>query len=78
MDQRFSAFFLEKYRLALQQEAWSLYENEISSEKVRRPNKLGRLISHIVARIIAFSQMLQKKDSSLENPKRITNQSYIE
>ena len=77
MDQRFSAFFLEKYRLALQQ-ARSLYENEISSEKVRRPNKLGRLISHIVARIIAFSQMLQKKDSRLENPKRITNQSYIE
>ena len=73
MDQRFSAFFLEKYRLALQQGARSLYEDEISSEKVLRPNKLRRLISHIVAGIIASSKMLQKKDSSLENPKRITN-----
>jgi hypothetical protein len=78
MDQRFSAFFLEKYRLALQRGARSFYEDEISSEKVLGPNKLRRLMSRMVSGIMASSKMLKKKESLLKNPKRITNQSYME
>jgi hypothetical protein len=77
MDQRFSVFSLEKYRLQLQRGARSFYEDEISSEKVIRPNKLSHLMSHIVT-VIASSRMFKKKDGILENPQRITNQSYIE
>ena len=73
MDQRFSVFFLEKYRLQLQRGARSFYEDEISSENVLRPNKLRRWMSQIVTGIIASSKMLKKKDSILKNPKRITN-----
>ena len=78
MDQRFSIFSLERKRLELQRGARPFYEDEISNEKVLRPNKLGRLLSHIVTGIIASSKMLKKKDRILKNPKRITNQSYIE
>ena len=78
MDQRFSVFFLEKYRLELQRGARSFYEDEIGSEKVLRPNKLRRLVSHILTWIIASAKVLKKKDSSLMNPKKITNQSYID
>lgn len=78
MDQRFSVFSLEKYRLQLQRGARSFYEDEISSEKVLHPNKLRRWMSQIVTGIIASSKMLKKKDSILKNPKRTTNQSYIE
>ena len=77
MDHRFSVFSLEKYRLGLQRGDRSFYEEEVS-EKVHRPNKLRRLMSHIVSGIIASSTMLKKKDSILKNPKRITNQSYME
>ena len=78
MDQRFSAFFLEKYRLALQRGGRPFYEDGISSEEVRRPDKLRRLMSHIVTGIIASSKVLKKKDGVLKNPERITNQSYID
>jgi hypothetical protein len=78
MDQRFSVFILEKYRLELQRGARSFHGDEISSEKVLRPNKLRRLMSHIVTWILASSQVLKKKDSSLMDPKRITNQSYMD
>lgn len=78
MDPRFSLFLLEKYRLELQRGARSFYEDEISNEKVLRPNKLRRLMSYIATGIIASSKMLKKKDSILKNPKRITNQSYNE
>lgn len=78
MDQRFSVFSLEKYRLELQRGARSFYEDEISNEKVLRPNRLRRLMSHIVTGIIASSKMLKKKDRILKNPKGITNQSYVE
>ena len=74
MDQRFSVFFLEKYRLQLQRGARSFYDDEISSENVLRPNKLRRWMSQIVTGIIASSKMLKKKDSILMDPKRITNQ----
>ena len=78
MDPRFSLFLLEKYRLELQRGARSFYEDEISNEKVLRPNKLRRLMSYIVTGIIASSKVLNKKDSILKNPKRITKQSYVE
>ena len=78
MDQRFSIFILEKYRLQLQRGARTIYEDEISSEKVLRPNKLRRLMSHIVTWILASSKVFKKKDSILMDPKRITNQSYMD
>ena len=78
MDQRFSTFFLEKYRLTLQRGARAIYEDEISTEEVLRPNKLRRLMNQIFTGIIASAKLLKEKDSSLQNPKRITNQSYME
>jgi len=73
MDQRFSVFSLEKYRLELRRGARSFYEEEVS-EKVLRPNKLRRLMSHIVTWLMVSSKMLKKKDSILMRSKRITNQ----
>jgi hypothetical protein len=78
MDQRFSVFFLEKYRLELQRGARSFYEDEIGSEKVLRPNKLRRLMSQLVTLIIASLKVLKKKDNISMNPQRTTNQSYID
>ena len=77
MDQRFSIFFLEKYRLTLQRGARSFYDEEVG-EKALRPNLLRRLMSHIVTWLMASSKMLRETDSSSVEPKRITNQSYIE
>jgi len=78
MDQRFSVFSLEKYRLELQRGARSFYEDEISSENVPRPNKLRRLMSRIATWLMTPSKILKKKDSILVEPKRIKNQSYVE
>ena len=77
MDQRFSIFFLEKYRLTLQRGARSVYEEEVG-EKVLRPNRLRRLMSHMVTWLVASSKMLRETDSSSVESKRVTNQSYIE
>ena len=77
MDQRFSVFLIEKYRLELQQGARTSYEDEISGN-VHRPNKLMRLLGHIVTGITRSFKLLKKKDNVLMEPKRITNQSYIE
>jgi hypothetical protein len=76
MDQRFSVFFLEKSRLALQRGARSFDEEETMNEKVLRPNPLGQLLSYIVT--MASSKMLKKEESILMEPKGIINQSYIE
>jgi hypothetical protein len=78
MDQRFSFFVLEKYRLKLKQGAGSFYEDDIGSEKVLRPNKLRRLMRHIVTWIIASSKVSKKTDGVLMNAKRTTNQSYTD
>jgi len=76
MDPRFSAFFLEKYRLLTQRGARPFYEDRIHTEKVYRPSKLRRLIRHIVASMIAYSKMRKGKDRILIHPKTTTKQSY--
>jgi hypothetical protein len=78
MDQRFSIFFLEKYRLKLQQGRRSSYEDEIGSEGVIRPNKLRQLLSQVVAWATTSSKVLKEKDSSLIDHKRINHQTYID
>jgi hypothetical protein len=78
MDQRFTVFVLEKYRLKLKQGARSFYEDEIENEKARRPNKLGSLMRHMVTWIIASSKAPKKTEGVLMNAKRTTNQSYTD
>ena len=73
MDQRFSIFFLEKYRLQLQRGVRPSYEDEIQPIKMPGPNHLRQLISRLVT---ASSKRLKQKDSSLMPPQRTTNQSY--
>ena len=73
MDQRFSFFVLEKYRLQLQQGARSFDEDDSENEKVFRPNKLMRSLRYIVTWIIASSKLPKKTDDVLT-----TNQSYID
>ncbi len=69
MDPRFSAFFLEKYRLLTQRGARAFYEDRIHNEKVYHPGRLRQLISHIVASMIAYSKMRKGKDGILMHPK---------
>ena len=78
MDQRFSFFVLEKYRLKLQQGPRSFDDDEIGNEKVLLPNKLGRLLRHMVSWIIVSSKVPKKTDGVLMNAKRRTNQSYTD
>jgi hypothetical protein len=74
MDQRFSAFFLEKYKLELQRGARSFYEDDISDENVIRPNRLRRLMSLIVTWIIASSKVPKQKDNIVMKPHGTTHQ----
>jgi len=76
MDQRFSVFLLEKFRLQLQRGTRPIFEAEIYREKVLSPSKSRQLISHIVTWILAFPKLQKKKDSILRHTKRTTRQSY--
>jgi len=78
MDQRFSHFFLEKYRLELQREARAFHEEAIKSEKVYCPNKAAQLITTGIARFIASFRKSGKSDDILIHPQRTTRQSYID
>lgn len=77
MDQRFTVFILEKFRLQHQRGDRPIFEGEIHSEKVLDPNRLRQLISHIVTWILASPKLRKKKDSVLRHTKRTTRQSYI-
>jgi len=65
MDQRFSIFLLEKYRLELQQEARAFHEEEINSKKVYRPNRAAQSLVTSIARFITSTRKPDKKGDIL-------------